>query len=43
MVGLTDLENPDKVHLTKFIRGAQGLPAFSAAIDELLTKAEAGK
>jgi len=39
VVGLTDPTDPSKVHLTKFIRGAQGLPAFSAAIDELLKTA----
>ena len=40
VLGLTDPDNPDIVHLTKFIRGAQSLASFSAAIDELLEKAE---
>jgi protein-disulfide isomerase len=43
VVGLTDPEDPSKVHLTKFIRGAQSLTAFSAAIDELIKTAELGK
>jgi protein-disulfide isomerase len=41
VVGLTDPENPDKVHLTRFIRGAQSFEAFSAAIDELLEESQA--
>ena len=36
VVGLTDSKDPSTVHLTKFIRGAQSLQSFSAAIDELL-------
>ena len=36
VLGLTDPEDPSKVKLSKFIRGAQALPAFVAAIDELL-------
>jgi protein-disulfide isomerase len=40
VVGLTDPEDPSKVHLTKFIRGAQSLASFSAAIDELIKSAE---
>jgi predicted DsbA family dithiol-disulfide isomerase len=43
VVGLTDPADPNKVHLTKFIRGAQALPAFSAAIEELLKTAELQK
>jgi len=43
VVGLTDPEDPSKVHLTKFIRGAQSLTAFSAAIDELIKTAAAKK
>ena len=43
VVGLTDPEDPSKVHLTKFIRGAQSLQAFSAAIDELLKTSAAKK
>jgi protein-disulfide isomerase len=39
VVGLTDPEDSSKVHLTKFIRGAQSEQAFSAAIDELLKTA----
>jgi len=40
VVGLTDPKDPDKVNLTKFIRGAQPLQAFQSAIDELLKAAE---
>jgi protein-disulfide isomerase len=40
VVGLTDPKDPDKVNLTKFIRGAQPLQAFQSAIDELLKTAE---
>ncbi|MBT8059780.1 MAG: thioredoxin domain-containing protein [Xanthomonadales bacterium] len=40
VVGLTDPENPDKVNLTKFIRGAQSQQNFEAAIDELLKTAK---
>jgi len=43
VVGLTDPEDPSKVHLTKFIRGAQSLASFSAAIDELIKTAQLGK
>ena len=43
VVGLTDPEDPDKVNVTKFIRGAQPLPAFQSAIDELLKAAEQGE
>ena len=43
VVGLTDPEDPSKVHLTKFIRGAQPLPTFSAAIDELIKTASINK
>ena len=43
VVGLTDPEDPSKVHLTKFIRGAQSLASFSAAIDELLKTAQLAK
>jgi hypothetical protein len=32
-VGVTDPEEPDKVNVTKFIRGAQALPTFQSAID----------
>lgn len=41
VLGLTDPDDPSKVHLTKFIRGAQSLTAFSAAIDDLLESAAA--
>ena len=41
VLGLTDPGDPGKVRLTRFIRGAQALPAFTAAIDELLASAEA--
>jgi len=40
VVGLTDPDDPSKVHLTKFIRGAQPYAAFAANIDELLKSAE---
>jgi protein-disulfide isomerase len=43
VVGLTDPKDPNKVNVTKFIRGAQPLPAFQAAIDELLKTAEMAK
>lgn len=43
VVGLTDPQDSGTVHLTKFIRGAQGQPAFSSAIEELLKSAEKGK
>lgn len=43
VVGLTDPEDPGKVHLTKFIRGAQSLQSFNAAIDELLKTAAMAK
>jgi len=41
VLGLTNPDDPSKVHLTKFIRGAQSLPTFAAAIDELLNSVEA--
>ena len=41
VLGLTDPDDSGKVRLSKFIRGAQALPAFAAAIDELLAAAEA--
>ena len=34
-----DPDDPSKVHLTKFVRGAQSLAVFSAAIDELIKTA----
>lgn len=40
VVGLTDPKDPDKVHLTKFIRGAQPYATFAANIDELLKSGE---
>lgn len=43
VVGLTDPEDSNKVNLTKFIRGAQALPAFKSAIDELIKTAELAK
>jgi len=39
VAGLTDPKDPDKVHLTKFIRGAQPYATFAANIDELLKSA----
>jgi protein-disulfide isomerase len=41
VLGLTDPDDPQTVHLTRFIRGAQPLPTFTAAIDGLLNAAEA--
>jgi protein-disulfide isomerase len=43
VVGMTDPQDPSTVHLTKFIRGAQSLQSFSAAIDELLKTKELKK
>jgi protein-disulfide isomerase len=43
VVGLTDPKDPDKVHLTKFIRGAQPYASFAANIDELLESTEEKK
>jgi protein-disulfide isomerase len=43
VLGLTDPKDPNKVHLTKFIRGAQPYAAFAAAIDELLKDTKAAK
>jgi protein-disulfide isomerase len=43
VAGLTDPEDSNKVNLTKFIRGSQALPAFKAAIDELIKTAELDK
>lgn len=43
VVGLTDPDDPSKVHLTRFIRGAQSLQAFTAVIDELLKTAAMAK
>jgi predicted DsbA family dithiol-disulfide isomerase len=40
VLGLTDPDDPGKVRLTRFIRGAQPFPTFSAAIDALLEEAE---
>lgn len=39
VLGITDADNPDKVRLTRFIRGAQPRAAFEAAIEELLKEA----
>ena len=41
VLGLSDSKDPNKVHLTKFIRGAQTFITFSAAIDELLESEKA--
>lgn len=43
VAGLTDPKDPNKVHLTKFIRGAQPYTAFASAIDELLKGAAEAK
>ena len=39
VLGLTNPKDPSKVHLTKFIRGAQPVQSFSVAIDELIKTA----
>jgi protein-disulfide isomerase len=36
VLGITDSENPDKVHVTRFVRGARNYDAFAKEIDELL-------
>ena len=36
VLGITDPENPDKVHVTRFVRGARNYDAFAKEIDELL-------
>ena len=43
VVGLTDPKDPDKVHLSRFIRGAQPYASFAANIDELLESMEEKK
>lgn len=43
VLGLTDPQDSSKVHLTKFIRGAQSQQAFSTAIEELLKTAASKK
>lgn len=43
VLGLTDPKDSSKVHLTKFIRGAQPYTSFAAAVDELLKAAETAK
>ena len=39
-LGLTDPDDPDKVNLSVFIRGAQAINQFRGSIDELLESAE---
>lgn len=39
VLGITDPDDPGKVRLTRFIRGAQSLATFQATIDELLEEA----
>jgi predicted DsbA family dithiol-disulfide isomerase len=36
VLGITDSENPDKVHVTRFVHGARNYDAFAKEIDELL-------
>jgi protein-disulfide isomerase len=43
VLGLTDPEDPNIVHLTRFIRGAQPYNNFATAVDEILKTAEAEK
>lgn len=43
VAGLTDPGDPNKVHVTQFIRGAQPLTAFQNVIDGLLKEAEAAR
>ena len=40
VVGLTNPDDPGKVRLTKFIRGAKSLSSFEQTINELLASAE---
>jgi predicted DsbA family dithiol-disulfide isomerase len=40
-IGLTDSADPDKVNVSVFIRGAQGIDQFRASINDLLKSAEA--
>lgn len=40
VLGLTDPSDPDKVNLSVYIRGAQGVDQFIASIDDLLAEAE---
>ena len=37
VLGITDSENPEKVRVTKFVRGAQSYDSFAKLIDELLS------
>lgn len=41
-IGPTDLENPDKITATKFIRGAQDYTTFRSAIEEVLSTPKQG-
>jgi len=43
VIGLTDKKDPNTVHLTKFVRGAQALPVFQQNLDELLKEADAAE
>lgn len=40
LVGLTDPEDPDKVNLSVYIKGAKSIDAFRASIDDLLGSAD---
>ncbi len=40
VIGLADPDNPDAVHVTRFIRGAQPYTAFQNAIEEQLRKSK---
>lgn len=42
VLGITDPDDPNKVHVTQFINGAQSLDNFKRAIDQLLEEAKEG-
>jgi protein-disulfide isomerase len=42
VLGITDPDDPNKVHATQFINGAQSLDTFKRTIDQLLEEAKEG-
>lgn len=42
VLGITDPDDPNKVHMSQFINGAQSLDNFKRTIDQLLEEAEEG-
>jgi len=42
VLGITDPDDPNKVHVSQFINGAQSLDNFKRTIDQLLEEAEEG-